>query len=1588
MRLSSQFGAGRRSRSARRIFEFGPLLRSLAVVVGTSLIIGLIAPTAQADDSPVLWPQSQFELSPSYSDVLGVHLPTVEPQINLSGALAEPSADPAADYGYDVQIETAANFLVWETSVSGWRVDAEVGASLVVPAEILDVDGQYRLRFRATSAGQTDQWSSWRPFDVVGLAPEPSLVSPANGAFVTAKQVSAQIPDYDPADYSGQNVEAHVVFRFEAGWASEAPVTSEEWAPVDEAGVATANIPVGFESGEVRWQAMWSGQGLSAWSNFRTVTVGSLPATPSNPIAEQWGSTVSLSWWGSGENPYLSASEYEVVVQPGDLSVTVANDYMVSALFENLALGSYIATITPRNVFGEGTSSILPFNVLPVQPGEPRNIEVVVNGSSVDVTWEAPKSDGQSQITGYVVTLGWGPGGPIVVALGPDERSASFDNLTPGSNYQIEVLAENAVGMGAVSTNWITAYGPPGAPTDVDATVGDAFLDVFWTPPASTNGADITEYIVTMMPGGIQQTVNAAWGRQGTRFGDLVNGASYAFTVEAINLGGAGPSSLASPTQSPLSEGIDTDADGVPDVLELRAGSSVLLADTDGDGLSDAAEIYQLAGSTASSVADTDGNGENDGLADSDQDGLDNAGELLLGTEPSVPDSDHDGIDDPFETAIGTDPTVADTDTDGLLDGFELQYELNPALPDSDANGTEDSSEQLTVTLADQSDALFAEEDSDDPPPATLAIPVATAAITGVAAEVAGFNVVQNPPMDLAGALTSAASVQRIDSSQAEERVGPLARNAPNTTTGATSLTLGYSTHVTALRLTDLAPVAWNIDTGSWEFVNNDVSVSTATRTITIQSPVTGLSYAVVDLSAWRSNATECAGIATYGAPLDVEVIVDMTESMDLSDPSGERFAALEAVIGSLPAESKVVLRTIDIFGVSRSSGLIDNGEVETRWSGGANGYSAETGTWMPYETFRSDIAFGATEKELALARVELLSERGSSFDEANLGSRQARTAEWVYGASAFNDSAFSPSVSNPYVEGAPEIRCRSRAIVLVTDGGWRPYGDGIPSEYAEDFGEDYVPFRERDIPVHVLDVGLNESNSSDWLIEIADDTDGTYSYVPTATDLDGWIADVTAPAPTIPVDPTLDSDADGLSDWVETAGVHSTFSKRASYTGPYFSDPLDSDTDNDGVEDGEEVGLRLVDGTFGIAWPSNKPITAYAVRSDPEMADSDLDGLLDFEELEVNMNPLMGDGDGDGLSDSREELYGTYAQLADSDHDGKHDGYEIAHAAEGWDPLLYNAPVSPMEWLNEFGLGFFCGDIEICVRDTIPWLVGSIASGIAVFGDVRDAIVNTIQGNYLAAAFCAAGLIPGLGDAISAAKSVGKFLLRIGVIPSLFRSASSAASAGGLSAAAKAITSMAAMRMLAEGTSNSAFLLKFKEAAPFLANSLDELDVPVPRMKKLVTSNSLQHLTDMLPFASKTRYGANDWDDIGAFNLGSHAEDVMRANLGVLVHNRKLQTIVGGNGNLVKRFPDAMNTVADDLIWYEGKVGLAGSGFVMSQAIKDGAFKASDDEIAPDLYEWHMFMSGISGKIGASPAVVDQLLGDGIDLVVHFPTV
>lgn len=216
-----------------------------------------------------------------------------------------------------------------------------------------------------------------------------------------------------------------------------------------------------------------------------------------------------------------------------------------------------------------------------------------------------------------------------------------------------------------------------------------ALLFSFPSEPQPGQGRPSSAHVAISLGDG--RTIEAANPRKGVIFGEAEGRFNFAGFIPGLTGGTVGPSGPVG-----VDPGLDSDGDGITDVLEQRLGLDAFLADTDLDGSSDGYELLMLR--TRADAADSDGDGVSDGQ------------ELLLGTDPLRVDSDGDGVLD-GGTAGGP-----DTDADGLSDALEQVLRTDPFAADTDRDGFVDGAEHLAGfdPLADASNPL-ASVAPDDP---------------------------------------------------------------------------------------------------------------------------------------------------------------------------------------------------------------------------------------------------------------------------------------------------------------------------------------------------------------------------------------------------------------------------------------------------------------------------------------------------------------------------------------------------------------------------------------------------------------------------------------------------------------------------------------------------------------------------------------------------------------------------------------------------------------------------------------------------------------------------------------------------------
>lgn len=138
-------------------------------------------------------------------------------------------------------------------------------------------------------------------------------------------------------------------------------------------------------------------------------------------------------------------------------------------------------------------------------------------------------------------------------------------------------------------------------------------------------------------------------------------------------------------------------------------------------------------------VYDSVTEGVSDADADCDGDGLSNIREFELGTKPFNPDTDNDGLTDGDEVNIyGTDPLKYDTDDDGISDGDEIVLGTDPL--SSTTDGITDTERTFVQTIEADDEILEDVNREYNPYDLSLGITAAGNAHTSLTVQESGYS--------------------------------------------------------------------------------------------------------------------------------------------------------------------------------------------------------------------------------------------------------------------------------------------------------------------------------------------------------------------------------------------------------------------------------------------------------------------------------------------------------------------------------------------------------------------------------------------------------------------------------------------------------------------------------------------------------------------------------------------------------------------------------------------------------------------------------------------------------------------------------
>ena len=326
-----------------------------------------------------------------------------------------------------------------------------------------------------------------------------------------------------------------------------------------------------------------AGTGMA--SNVAMATTDALmaPGAPTGLMAVANGPmAINLSWTAPTENGGADITgymiEYSADGSDGSWMDLMADTASMDTTYSDMGLDPETMRhyrVSAINSAGTGMPSMADSattTTASVEPGMPTDLTAMAMGrTQIDLSWTAPSEDGGAAITGYMIEssadgMEW-PETPLMVDTGSTDTTYSHMGLDPGTTMHYRVSAINSAGTGMLSNvdmAMTDALMAPGAPADLTATAdGASKIDLAWTAPTETGGADITGYMIEYSADGSDGSwmdLMADTASMDTTYSDmgLDPETMRHYRVSAINSAGTGMPSMADSATTTTAEAEDT----------------------------------------------------------------------------------------------------------------------------------------------------------------------------------------------------------------------------------------------------------------------------------------------------------------------------------------------------------------------------------------------------------------------------------------------------------------------------------------------------------------------------------------------------------------------------------------------------------------------------------------------------------------------------------------------------------------------------------------------------------------------------------------------------------------------------------------------------------------------------------------------------------------------------------------------------------------------------------------------------------------------------------------------------------------------
>jgi fibronectin type 3 domain-containing protein len=285
------------------------------------------------------------------------------------------------------------------------------------------------------------------------------------------------------------------------------------------------------------------------YEGIKSTTVSIMPRTvPTAPqsLNAQFGNqNVTLTWSipeNNGGLEILYYAIYQGTTSGGETWLTnttgASLSYMVTGLTNGLTYYYKVRAVNAEGLSAySNEASAIPKTV----PGAPLNPSAVPGNNQVSLSWNTPSSNGGASITNYRIYRQINGGSSsLLVTIGTLTSYTDFD-VSNGNLYEYNITAVNAAGEGPVSAE-VSAIPRtvPSAPQNVQASFGNAQIQLTWTAPSSNGGAAIQYYRIYRGTSSGSETflVNTIGAVTTYLDESLTNGQIYFYKITAVNIAG------------------------------------------------------------------------------------------------------------------------------------------------------------------------------------------------------------------------------------------------------------------------------------------------------------------------------------------------------------------------------------------------------------------------------------------------------------------------------------------------------------------------------------------------------------------------------------------------------------------------------------------------------------------------------------------------------------------------------------------------------------------------------------------------------------------------------------------------------------------------------------------------------------------------------------------------------------------------------------------------------------------------------------------------------------------------------------------